>query len=315
MDSFLSVVRWDTMKGFSIGKKGSFLETVKFENNLEFNLVSRGDGVEILHQTIEEGKLFYIYPSDNVNALEFYFILSGQVVCEFDNSKHILSPEDYFTARGLDEPIYFTALSKVSLLCVFTEQTFVHISKDISSLMEITKQVELKDRYTHKHSDRVANYSVKIAKKLQLGKEQLENLAVAAVLHDIGKIHVPIEILNKPGRLTDEEFRILKKHPVDGAEMVRSSYYKELAPIIEQHHERLNGTGYPYGLRGNDILLEARIIAVSDTFDAMTEDRVYRKAFKEQIAIDELKKLAGPHYDKEVVWAFEQILKEEGRIN
>ncbi|PLS03682.1 HD domain-containing phosphohydrolase [Neobacillus cucumis] len=303
------------MDGFTIGTKGNFLETVNFENNLEFSLISRGDGVEILHQSIEEGKLFYVYPSDNPKSLEFYYILSGEVECETDNKKYRLGPEDYFSARGLKEPIYFTALSKVTLLCVFTEQTFVHISKDITSLMEITKQVELKDRYTHKHNDRVANYSVKIAKKLKLSKEQLENLTVAATLHDIGKIHVPIEILNKPGRLTDEEFEIIKKHPIDGAKMVKDSYYHEIAPIIEQHHERINGTGYPYGLSGDDILLEARIIAVSDTFDAMTEDRVYRKGSREQIAIDELRRLAGSHYDKDVVAAFEQILKEEGRIS
>ncbi|WP_462408515.1 HD-GYP domain-containing protein [Neobacillus sp. Marseille-QA0830] len=303
------------MGGFTIGKKGVFLETVSFENNLELSLISRGDGVEIIQQTIEEGKLFYVYPSESASALEFYYILSGQVICELDNENHTLGPEDYFSARGLQQPIYFTALSKVTLLCVFTEQTFVHISKDISALKEITKQVELKDRYTYKHSDRVAEYSVKIAKKLKLGKEQLENLAVAAVLHDIGKIHVPGEVLNKPGRLTDEEFEIIKKHPVDGAEMVKDSFYKELAPVIEQHHERINGSGYPHGLAGEDILLEAKIIAVSDTFDAMTEDRAYRKAFKEQIAIDELKRLAGSHYDKDVVEAFEQILKEEGRIS
>lgn len=303
------------MAGFTIGKKGNFIETVNFDNNLEMSLVTRGDGIEIIHQSIDEGKLFYVYPSDNVNALEFYYILSGRVECELGNKKHILGPEDYFSARGLSDSIHFTALSKVTLLCVFTEQTFVHISKDISSLIEIKKQVELKDRYTRKHSDRVAKYSVKIAKKLKLNKERLENLTLASVLHDIGKIHVPIEILNKPARLADEEFEIIKKHPVDGAEMIKESYYKELAPIIEQHHERLNGTGYPYGLSGDDILLEARIIAVSDTFDAMTEDRAYRKAFKEQIAIDELKRLAGSHYDEEVVLAFEQILREEGRIS
>lgn len=302
------------MEGFMIGKKGTFVEKVDFVNNGIFSLLTRGDGVEVIHQEIEEGRMFYIYPSENTNALEFYYLLSGQVICELDNQKFTLSPEDYFTARGLKNPIHFTALSKVTLLCVFTEQTFVHISRDISALMEITKKVELKDRYTHKHSDRVAKYSVKIAKKLKLSKEQLENLTVAAVLHDIGKIYVPIEILNKPGRLTDEELDIIKKHPLDGATMVKNSYYHDLAPIIEQHHERLNGSGYPYGLSGDDILLEARIIAVSDTFDAMTEDRTYRKAFKEQLAIDELKGLAGSHYDKEVVCAFEQILKEEGRI-
>lgn len=195
------------MSGFKIGKRGSFLESVNFESNGIFSLLARGDGVEIIHQTIEEGKLFYVYPSEDEKALEFYFILSGEVICETDNEKHLLGPEDFFTARGLKDSILFTAQSKVTLLCVFTEQTFVHISKDITALMEITKQVELKDRYTHKHSVRVAKYSVKIGKKLKLGKERLDNLTVSATLHDIGKIHVPIEILNKPSRLTDEELK------------------------------------------------------------------------------------------------------------
>jgi putative nucleotidyltransferase with HDIG domain len=303
------------MEGFTIGKKGTFLEKVDFEENGIFSLLARGDGVEVIHQIIEEGKLFLVYPSENINVLEFYYIISGTVICEADNQKQLLGPDDYFISRGLKEQILFTAQSQVKILCVFTDQTFVHISKDIKSLMEITQQVEKKDRYTHKHSVRVAKYSVKVAKKLKLRKEQLNDLAVAATLHDVGKVYVPIEILNKPGRLTDKEFEIIKKHPVDGAEMIKKSYYQEIAPIIEQHHERLNGSGYPYGLRGDDILLEARIIAVCDTFDAMTENRSYRKAFKEQIAIDELKRLAGSHYDQEVVTAFEQILREEGRIN
>lgn len=302
------------MEGFTIGVNGSFLEKVDFTNNGVFSLLTRGNGVEVIQQSIEEGKLFYIYPSENSQALEFYFILTGEVVCEINGTRNIYGPEDYFTARGLKESIFFTALSKVTLLCIFTEPTFIHISKDISSLMEITKQVEIKDRYTHKHSDRVAKYSVKIAKQLKLNKVQIENINLAAVLHDIGKIHVPDEILNKPGKLTQEEYEIIKKHPKDGAEMIMDSYYKELAPIIEQHHERLNGSGYPYGLCGEEILLEARIIAVSDTFDAMTEDRSYRKAFTVDLAIAELRKLAGTHYDREVLMAFEQILREEGRI-
>ncbi|ALS78730.1 phosphohydrolase [Planococcus kocurii] len=302
------------MDGFKVGKKGEFLETVSFDDNSVFSLITKGDGVEILHQSIEEEMLFYVYPSENAKAIEFYFIISGEVLYEADHRQEKLGPEDYFTTRGLKEPIYFTALSKVTLLCVFTEQTFFHISNDISKLMDIMNQVEEKDRYTNKHSDRVAAYSVKIAQKLKLNKVQLENLIVAAFLHDIGKIYVPSEVLNKPGRLTDEEFEIMKKHPLDGAEMVKNSYYHELVPIIEQHHERLNGSGYPYGLSGDTILLEARIIAVSDTFDAMTEDRVYRKALSDDTAMGELKKMAGTHYDLDVVDAFERVLLEEGKI-
>ncbi|WP_421382332.1 HD-GYP domain-containing protein [Bacillus salacetis] len=301
------------MEGFKIGRKGQFLESVKYITN-DISLLSRGDGIEILTQSIEKERLFYVYPSENPNALEFYFILTGEVECELDESKVILGPQDYFSAKGIKDPVHFKTLSEVTLLWIITEPTFRYISNEITSLMDVVKQVEQKDRYTFNHSDRVANYAVKIAKKLRVNVEQLENLNVASYLHDIGKINVPEEILNKPGRLTDEEFDIIKKHPGDGAEMIKGTYYEEIYPIIEQHHERLNGTGYPNRLKGDEISLEARIIAVSDTFDAMTEDRAYRKAFDAQFALDELKKLSGTHYDPEVVRAFEEVLVEEGLV-
>ncbi|EDL65437.1 HD-GYP domain-containing protein [Bacillus sp. SG-1] len=301
------------MEGLKIGSKESSLEKVVLDP-LELSLISRGQGVEVITQRIEAGRMVYLYPSDNPDAFEFYFILSGEITFEDQGVNCTLGTEDYFSAEGLKETIFFKVISEVKLLCIFTEQTFFHISKEINSLYEIAKQVELKDRYTFKHSDRVANYSMRIAKKLKLNRSQLDNLNIAASLHDIGKINVPEEILNKPGRLTDEEFAIIKKHPGDGAEMIKGTYYEEIHPIIEQHHERLNGTGYPQGLKGDEISLEARIIAVSDTFDAMTEDRAYRKAFNAQFALDELKKLSGTHYDPQVVKAFEEVLIEEGLV-
>lgn len=301
------------MKGFEIGKKGTFLERVKYDIS-EISLLSRGDGVEVLTQSIEKDKLFYIYPSDNPSIFEFYQILAGEVVCEIDNEKIVLGIEDYFTSQGISEPVHFKVLSDVTLLWVITEPTFSLISNEMSSLMEVVKLVEKKDRYTYMHSDRVANYAAKIAKKMKLNLVQLENLSQAAYLHDIGKISVPEEILNKTSRLTDEEFAIIKKHPVDGAEMVKNTYFKDIAPIIEQHHERLNGSGYPNSLKGDEILLEARIIAVSDTFDAMTEERVYRKALNSKFALDELKSLVNTHFDQTVVSALEEVLIEEGLI-
>jgi putative nucleotidyltransferase with HDIG domain len=301
------------MEGFRVGKKGTSLETVLLNTN-EISLLARGDGAEILLENIEKDRLFYIYPSDDSQVLEFHIVLSGEIVCELNDEKIVLGPHDYFAAKGITEPIHFTALTPVTLLCVITEPTFGSISNDISSLMDIVKQVEVKDRYTYLHSNRVANYSIKIAKKMKLNKAQLENLNTASSLHDIGKIHVPEEILNKPSKLTDEEFDIIKKHPSDGAEMMRGTFYEELAPIIEQHHERLNGSGYPRGLCGEEILLEAKIIAVSDTFDAMTEDRVYRKASNAQEAFDVIKSAVDTLYDREVVDAFEKVLKDEGKI-
>jgi putative nucleotidyltransferase with HDIG domain len=301
------------VEGFRIGKKGSSLENVLYDSQ-KISLLARGNGVEVLLETIEKDRLFYIYPAEDPQALEFYLILSGEIECEYNDEKIILGPQDYFTAKGITDTIHFTALSNVSFLWIITEPTFVNLSYDISALKEIVKKVEVKDRYTYLHSNRVAKYSIKIAQKLKLNRLQMENLNLSSTLHDIGKIHIPEEILNKPSKLTEEEFEIIKKHPSDGSEMIKGTFYEEIAPIIEQHHERLNGSGYPKGLTGDEILLEAKIIAVSDTFDAMTEDRVYRKASNAQEAFDVIKSSIGTLYDKEVVAAFEKVLKEEGKI-
>ncbi|WP_409296588.1 HD domain-containing phosphohydrolase [Peribacillus sp. SCS-26] len=298
---------------FSIGRNGTCLEQVKNEH-FNISLLARGDGSEIMIQTIAKDKLFYVYPSDSPYVMEFFYILKGEMICEINGEKIKLGPNDYYTATNLEEPIHFTALTEVVYLWMITEPTFFQLSKSITTLKATVDEVEKKDRYTYKHSERVSEYAVKIAKKLKLPKDRLENLYLASVLHDIGKINTPGEILNKPGKLTDEEFAIIKRHPLDGAEMVKDLYYNEIYTIIVQHHERLNGNGYPYHLKGDDILLEARIIAVSDTFDAMTEDRSYRKALNIQFAVDELIKLSDTHYDRRVVEAFVEILKEEGRI-
>lgn len=301
------------MKGFQVGKKGSVLDSVHLEVT-NVNLLARGDGTEVMLQSMEKGKLFYLYPADNPDVMEFCYILSGEVSGEVEGETVIFQQNDYFTAKGLIEPIHFTVLKDVTFLWVITEPAFKQLSNKISSFMDIVKKVELKDRYTFMHSERVASYAIKIAKKLDISNVQLENINTTASLHDIGKIHISKEILNKTDKLTEEEFEIVKKHPVDGAEMLKGTAYEAMYSIIAQHHERLDGSGYPHGLIGDEILLEARIIAVCDTFDAMTEDRIYRKALNAQFAFDEIRGLAGKHFDRNVVEAFGEVLREEGMI-
>lgn len=298
---------------FTIGKKGTQIEKVSFET-FDISLLARGDGAEIMVQSIAKDNIFYVYPSDNPNVMEFFYILKGEMICELEGEKIKLGPKDYYSAIDIKEPIYFKTLTDVDYLWVITEQIFYQLSDSVTNLKAMVDEVEIKDRYTYKHSERVAEYAVKIAKKLLLPKEKLENLYIASLLHDIGKINTPKEILNKAGKLTNEEYSIIKLHSSDGAEMVKELYYEGIANIIEQHHERLNGSGYPHGLKGDNILLESRIIAVSDTFDAMTEDRSYRKAFSIREAVDELNRYSGSHYDQQVVDAFIYILEEEGRI-
>lgn len=301
------------MMGFSIGKKGTTLEHAYFDG-FDIGLLARGDGVEFMVQHIEKDNIFYLYPSDNPGVAEFYYILKGEMVCELNGEKINLKVGDYCTASNLKETIHFTPLTDMVFLWVITEPTFYQLSESISNLTNIVSEVEKKDFYTYKHSERVALLAVKVAKKMMLPKDKLENVYISSLLHDIGKVHTPSEILNKPGKLTVEEYEIVKKHPADGAKMVKDLYYEGIATIIEQHHERLNGSGYPNGLKGDQISLEARIIAVSDTFDAMTEDRAYRKAFSKDYALNELKRMVTTHYDPVVVTAFEEVLQDEELI-
>ena len=182
-------------------------------------------------------------------------------------------------------------------------------------MIQNVKSVEEKDKYTKEHSERVQSMSMKISKKMNLSPEDIDNLIVASILHDVGKINVPEEILNKPGGLTDEEYDIIKKHPADGAEMVKDTYYADISTIIHSIMSGLNGSGYPDGLKDDEITIGAKIIGVSDSYDAMTDDRSYRKAYTPEYAMNELKRLSGVLYDAKVVNALEEVLIEDGILN
>lgn len=300
------------VKGLYINNNNRCIENATQEAG-ELKLLAKSNGVEIMEQYIQRDKKFYVYPGDSSELLEYFHVLSGTVLLEDDHTK--LEQGDYFYVCKLQHPVYFTAVTDVKLLYVSNEPLFNYLSSAINQLTGIITQVENKDLYTKNHCKRVQDYSGKIANKLGLDRESLENLNFASLFHDVGKIDIPLEILNKPGRLTNNEFQKIKEHPLKAKELIKDTYYENIGKIIEQHHERLDGSGYPYGLKGNDIVLEAKIIAVVDTFDAMTTDRPYRKAFTPEIAVDELIKLSQIHYDKVIVNVFVEILREEGIIN
>ena len=174
------------------------------------------------------------------------------------------------------------------------------------ALARLARLLEARDAYTHGHSQRVARHAVRIARALHLPATDTARIATAATLHDVGKVYTPREILNKPDRLSDVEFDVIKRHPVDGAEMLTAIGDPELVAIVRSHHERLDGAGYPDGLAGDDIPLGARIIAVADTFDALTSTRSYRSAASHKRALDILRKEAGAQLDRAAVGAFLQ---------
>ncbi len=301
------------MEGFYLGQNESCLEKVTQKYG-ELSLIGRGDGTEIMIQKINSQEIFFIEPGDKNETLEFFYVLEGSIDCERDGMNVVLNKGDYFYAKGLKGTVCLKTISEVTLLYLSTQPFFQYISKGIKELTLMIKNVEEKDIYTHNHGNRVRDYSLKIANILGLSSERIENIVFASLCHDVGKVFLPNEILNKPGKLTQEEFSLIKKHPVDGAKMAQGTFMKNLDQIIAQHHERIDGTGYPNGLKGYEILLEAKIIALADSFDAMTSDRSYRKAMDIKVAFKELKSLSGIHYDGKVVLAFEKVLRIENNI-
>jgi HD-GYP domain-containing protein (c-di-GMP phosphodiesterase class II) len=184
----------------------------------------------------------------------------------------------------------------------------------LGSIRMLAAAIDEKDPYTRGHSGRVAKYSMIIGEYMNLDTEELDRLRISALLHDVGKIGVDDRVLKKPGKLTDEEFELMKQHPTKGANIMRPvAQLKDMLPGIELHHERMDGAGYPHGLLGGQIPMMARIIAVADTFDAITTNRPYQTAMDIQFARDRIHSLAISKFDPLVVAALEASI-ESGRL-
>jgi putative nucleotidyltransferase with HDIG domain len=182
------------------------------------------------------------------------------------------------------------------------------------TIKTLANAIEARDRYTAGHTDRVYRLAKIIARKMGWSVEQLLELRTGCLLHDIGKIGVPDAILNKPEALTDYERNIMMKHPEMGAKILRGiPFLKAIIPYVLYHHEKFDGSGYPDGLKGSEIPIEGRLLAVVDTFDAITSDRPYRQGRSTELAIDELEKFSGTQFDPEIVKLFKDLC-DEGRI-
>jgi putative nucleotidyltransferase with HDIG domain len=186
------------------------------------------------------------------------------------------------------------------------QQVYLGVIKTLSMA------VDAKDHYTYGHSQRVTEYVISMAEEMRLDPEMKKVAEAAAVIHDIGKIGIREEILLKPGRLTDDEFTEIKKHPVTGSDMVKPiEFLSALAPLIYYHHQHYNGGGYPDKITGEDIPLVARMITVADSYDAMVSDRPYRKGLPEETALKELKRCSGTQFDPDLVTIFLKIIRDK----
>ncbi|MBT2448145.1 HD-GYP domain-containing protein [Streptomyces sp. ISL-43] len=182
-----------------------------------------------------------------------------------------------------------------------------------ATIRALVQAVDIKDRYTRGHSERVGEASAMIARELGMGEDRLEVVRIAGILHDVGKLGVPTRLLRKDGPLTPEERRIIELHPEYGHEMVRGiGFLGEARAAILHHHERVDGSGYPYGLTGEQIPVLARVVAVADAFDAMTSTRSYSRARPVPVALAELERCAGAQFDPEMVRALVEAIGRHG---
>ncbi len=181
-----------------------------------------------------------------------------------------------------------------------------------STLKALTSALETRDSETHGHSERVVTYSLRLGRECGLDSVHMKALEFGSLLHDIGKIGVPDAILRKPAKLTEEEWVLMREHPLHGQQILRGiEFLNRASCVVAQHHEKWDGSGYPLGLAGEDIDICARIFAVADAFDAITSDRVYRRGKSYEAAAQELDEWAGRQFDARVVEAFHRVPKED----
>lgn len=300
----LTVVRKADAR-YSIGKRSGSLDLLVQQKTLD---VSR--------QRVVAGKYFYLDAASDWEGFEFLYILSGIVRSTDDDLS--LKAGDYMYHHGLPQRAHFRVEDDVEFLLVSSPPAFHLMRDEIQEMLQFARSVEEKDEETEGHCHRLERLAVTTGERLNLSATRLITLSYAAYLHDVGKVKIPSEILNKPGKLSEEEWIEMRKHPDYGAEMIADKPFLEGAsPIIRAHHERYDGRGYPKGLVAEAIPIEARIIAVVDAYDAMISNRPYRSALSRSEAIEELVKNSGSQFDPKVVEAFLSVIgdsREEGDV-
>ncbi len=274
------------------------------------SLIASGNNCEVMIQDIHADDLFGVSPPEIANNLfEFFYILSGKVSYLIEDASPVAYSEgDYFYFNNCKNSYVFQAVSDVKLMYFSSSPVFESMGLEYQELIDMVSKVEEKDVYTREHSSRVCKISVLIAEDMALSPEIITRTYYSAMFHDIGKIHITSEILAKPSKLTDEEYEAIKLHVENCISLLEPVKNLDIAEIIMQHHERNDGSGYPKGLTENEILIEAKIIAVADSFDAMTSNRSYRTASPLDLVINELTTLAGKSYDLGVVNSLKKLI-------
>jgi response regulator RpfG family c-di-GMP phosphodiesterase len=280
----------------------SFSKYIDFECSFKKAIILFDENNYIISEMIFDGIEYSVckhplYLKDNISGVFFAYKKGSNQFTETESQ--MLS-------------IYLSQISTA----ILNSFAYEELSKGyLETIHSLSKAVDAKDHYTMGHSENVKKYTLMIVEEMGFNETFKKQMTFAGLLHDIGKIGVPTEIIIKPNKLTDEEFEEIKKHPIYGKEILDPiEFLGDVPYYVLFHHEKLDGTGYPYGITEDEIPIGSKILQVADSFDAMTTDRSYRprRNFKE--AVEELDRCVGTQFDKEVVESFKRVLKKEGKI-
>lgn len=293
-----------------INRKDDYLDKVE-KTSTQLFLIAKNNNFEVIKQQILENKTFQI-SAGSEGSFELFYILEGAVASE--DKKTTLRAGDSIAVRNGEEERYFETLKDTTLLYITTSPIFAGEQKRINDLMSLNEKIAEKDNETKEHCDRLQKLSRLTAEELGLEEKEIFYLGYASFLHDIGKAKVPKDVLQKPDKLTAKEWKIMKKHARWGKEIIIDKFnnkpFKKVAEIIYQHHERYDGKGYPEGLKGDEILIEAQILSVVDAYDAMIYERPYQRALSRKEAIAEIQSEKGKQFAPRAVEAFLKVEKK-----
>lgn len=277
----------DSIKN-SINKAGSFF------------LMIQDDDFEVFESNIKVGRSIICQPYECIDAINVAIVMEGRLF--HTNEGSYIEKGQWFSFKNLEETHHLSVVEEVKLLMVRTKNVVDRQMKMIESVSDLLHIIQEKDQYTEDHCNNTGNLAVQIATIMKLHERTIENILYAGKFHDVGKIDLPMDVLNKPGALTHQEFEMVKAHSRIGSDIVKREIDDPyMARIVLEHHEKLDGSGYPAGLKGDEICMEARVILVADSYDAMTTDRPYRKALTHEQAMNELIRYRGVWYDEKVV--------------
>ena len=290
--------------GILIIKKSINDENASFtHNNTGIELAFSKNDFHIGKYALPKDTFLYVNATDAPGLIKSYTVIEGQIMDL--KSREVLTTGDIFIVDDTDTIHSFYNLEETLVIVHEQVPKSVNSFKDTSSkMLQMLNEIQVKDNYTKEHSERVYHLAKTMGLALRYHSKQIYNLNKASRFHDIGKVFIDDFILNKPASLSDEEYRKMKEHTLLSRDTILEKFDEEVFNIINQHHERLDGSGYPLGLTKDQILEEAKILAICDSFDAMTTERVYKRAMSHEEAFEELQSLAGKLYDPELVTLF-----------